>query len=625
MVLRACLTSQIQSSRLNLRGNPVRSGHIGGFATSVESQSPASVVHPARNGTKSTEVRLKSSYFLYAVLLSGPFLLKTQAQAPPAVITTSAEGSTYVPMDSWIYPALDRLHSLGYLNTAFFGIRPWTRLSIAHMLQEDSDRIDSDTDNDEAREIYLAVLREVQPDIDNGTELFHPSAQLESVYTQERGITGLPLRDSYHLGESITEDYGRPYESGFNDYSGFSARAEAGRFTLYYRGEYQHAPSAIGYSPTLFTYLSQTIDDIPITSNPVQDTIPAGTIAVANSSRVTEATLSYHLLGHEVSFGKSDHWLGPARGAAMLWSTNAENIYTFQIDRVEPLWVPGLSRLTGKFRYDFYVGSLKGHTFPNDPWVHIEKISFKPSVNMEIGFSRMVIWGGKGHEPVTLDTFFRSFFSVAAPNNRGTKDSRLDPGARFTAADFEYRLPGLHRWLTIYTDSTIHDNVSTVVSPWSDGLRPGIYLSQFPRVPHLDLRVEAATTDPGYVGKKDTLGRWLYWETVARQGPTNKGFLLGETVGRQDKGGQAWLTYHLSPQEEIQFNYRNTKASNAFILGGTTQNDFGGLIRKRLGKELEVLGSVQYEAWKAPVYQTGGRSDTTVSAQFTWFPRDKSQ
>src|ERR1700723_3683704 len=199
MVLRACLTSQIQSSRLNLRGNPVRSGHIGGFATSVESQSPASVVHPARNGTKSTEVRLKSSYFLYAVLLSGPFLLKTQAQAPPAVITTSAEGSTYVPMDSWIYPALDRLHSLGYLNTAFFGIRPWTRLSIAHMLQEDSDRIDSDTDNDEAREIYLAVLREVQPDIDNGTELFHPSAQLESVYTQERGITALPLRNSYHL------------------------------------------------------------------------------------------------------------------------------------------------------------------------------------------------------------------------------------------------------------------------------------------------------------------------------------------------------------------------------------------------------------------------------------------
>ncbi|HEY6448634.1 MAG TPA: capsule assembly Wzi family protein [Acidobacteriaceae bacterium] len=546
------------------------------------------------------------------------------AQVPPEVISTNAEGSTYVPMDSWMYPALDRLHSLGYLGTAFFGLRPWTRLSILHMLQESADRIDSDTNDDEARSIYLAVREELQPDLDNESELTHPKAELESVYSQFRGITGLPLRDSYHLGQSIIDDYGRPYEAGFNDYTGFSARAEAGRFTLYYRGEYQYAPSATGYSPALFTYLSQTLDKVPVASNPVQDTIPAGPVASTNVARVMEASLSYHLLNHEISIGKNDHWLGPGRGAAMLWSTNAEDTYTFQIDRVEPLWVPGLSRLAGKFRYDFSVGSLKGHTFPNDPWIHMEEISFKPSVNMEIGFSRVVIWGGDGHEPVTLHTFLRSFFSVAAPKFN-VKNSPLDPGARFTAANFEYRLPGLRKWLTIYTDSVIHDNVSTVVDPRSDGLRPGIYLSQFPGAPHLDLRVEAATTDPGHVGTRDSLGRWLYWEEVQRQGVTNKGFLLGDNIGRQDKGGQAWLTYHLSPEEEIQFSYRNVKASNKFIPGGTTQNEFDGLIRKRIGKQLEVLGTVQYEGWKAPIYQTGAQSDTEVAAQITWYPRQKSQ
>ncbi len=568
---------------------------------------------------------MKSSISLFAVLLSGAILFQTQAraQAPPEMITTSAEGSTYVPMDSWMYPALDRLHGMGYLNTAFFGIRPWTRLTIAHMLQESADRIDSDG-NDEARQIYLALMRELQPDIDNATELSHPSAQLESVFTNLRGITGTPLRDSFHLGASIVEDYGRPYEAGFNNYSGFSARAEAGRFTLYYRGEYQHAPSAIGYSPSLFTYLSHTVDGIPVASNPVQDTIPAGTIAAADNARVVEAVLSYHLLNHEVSIGKSDHWLGPARGGALLWSTNAENTYSFQIDRVEPLWIPGLSRLAGKFRYDFYVGSLKGHTDPNHPWVHVEKISFKPSVNMEIGFSRMVIWGGAGHEPVTLHTFLRSFFSVAAPPGN-VKASPRDPGARFSSADFEYRLPGLHHWLTIYTDSFIHDNVSPVVAPWSDGLRPGIYLSHFPGMEHLDLRVEAATTDPGQVGSRDKLGQWLYYETIQRQGPTNKGVLLGDPIGRQDKGGQAWLTYHLSPEEEIQVSYRNTKASNKFLTGGTTQNDFDGLVRKRIGKDIEVLGTVQYEGWKAPLYKTGAQNDTTIGAQITWFPHRNTQ
>ena len=39
-----------------------------------------------------------------------------------------------------------------------------------------------------------------------------------------------------------------------------------------------------------------------------------------------------------------------------------ENIYSFRINRVEPLYVPLLSRLTGPFRYDFLVGSLRGHT-----------------------------------------------------------------------------------------------------------------------------------------------------------------------------------------------------------------------------------------------------------------------
>jgi hypothetical protein len=543
-------------------------------------------------------------------------------QPPPEAITTSAEGSTYVPMESWIYPALDRLHALGYLNGAFLGIRPWTRLSIAHMLEQSADRIDTDENNDEARDIYLAVLHEVQPDIDNATELNHPDGELESVYTNLRGISGTPLRDSFHLGQTLIDDYGRPYEGGFNNYSGFSARAEAGRFTLYFRGEYQYAPSATGYSAALATYLSENIDGIPIASNPVQDTIPEGPIAVANNARIMEATFSYHLLGHEVSFGKSDHWLGPDQGAAMLWSNNAEDIYDFQIDRVEPLRIPGLSRLTGPFRYDFFVGSLKGHTDPNDPWVHVEKISFKPTKNLEFGFDRMVIWGGKDHEPITLHTFLKSFFSFQNVSV-AEKLSRDDPGARFGTFDFNYRLPYLRNWVTLYTDSLVHDDVSPISAPRRSGVHPGIYLARFPGMEHLDLRVEGANTDTPSSSLNN--GTFLYYETIQRQGPTNKGFLVGDWIGRQGKGGQSWLTYHLSGNEDIQFMYRNMKIDGNFFSGGTTQNDFQGAARKRIGKDIEVRGSVQYEGWKAPIYKTGAQSDTTVAGQITWYPREKTQ
>lgn len=614
------------------------------------------MIVPAPGTVNPAEVRLRTSFFLSAVLLFSAFLSRTDAQVttqqpfppgyqPPAeTITTSAQGSTYVPMDSWVYPALDRLHALGYLDSAFLGIRPWTRLSIAHMLEESSDRIDTDTGNDEARDIYLAVLNEVQPDINDATELHHPSGELESVYTNLRGISGTPLRDSFHLGQTLIDDYGRPYESGFNNYTGFSARAEAGRFTLYYRGEYQYAPSAAGYSATLANYLSCNVDGIyvnplmpfgPCILNPHQDTLPEGPIPVSNYGRVLEATLSYHLLGHEVSFGKSDHWLGPDQGAAMLWSDNAEDIYDFQIDRVEPLRIPGLSRLTGPFRYDFFVGSLKGHTDPNDPWVHMEKISFKPTKNLEFGFDRLVIWGGKGHEPITIHTFLKSFFSfqnvpvcdnaAGQPVTSGCvtgKFSRNDPGARFGTFDFNYRLPYLRNWVTLYTDSLVHDDVSPISAPRRSGVHPGIYLAQFPGLPHLDLRVEGANTNT--VSSAATDGRFLYYEVVQAQGPTNKGF-LPDWVGREGKGGQAWLTYHLSGNEDIQFMYRNAKINGDFIPGGTTQNDFQGEVRKRIGKDIEARGWVQYEGWKVPIYKTGAQSDTTAAAQITWYPREKTQ
>ncbi|NYF81166.1 capsule assembly Wzi family protein [Granulicella arctica] len=528
-------------------------------------------------------------------------------------------GSTYVPIDSWMYPAIDRLHSLGYINTAYSGIRPWTRLSIAHMLEESYSKINDDSRNDEACSIYRILQKELTPDVEDLNEPHEQHTELESTYTRILGISGTPLRDSFHLGQTITNDYGRPYEQGFNPISGFSTRSQAGRFALYFRGEYQHAPSAPGYSQSLANDLA-TIDAAPISSNPNQATIPSGPISPANNFRIVEANVSYFLLNHEFSFGKNDHWMGPARGGNFAWSNDAENIYAFQIDRIEPLYVPLVSRFTGSFRYQFFVGSLKGHTDPNDPWIHVEKISFKPTANLEMGFERSTIWGGEGHVPITLHTFLKSFFSFQnVPASE--KFSRNDPGARFGTFDFTYRLPFVRNWLTLYTDSLVHDDVSPIDAPRHAGVRPGIYLARFPHLEHLDLRVEAVSTDPP-TGRSSG-GNYLYTEFVQKQGYTNKGFILGDAIGRESKGGQSWLTYHLSPSEEVQFSYRNAKAAKDFIPGGTTQNVFRVSTIKRFNKDVELRGWIQHEAWKAPIYKTGKNTDTSVAVQLTWYLHGK--
>ena len=114
--------------------------------------------------------------------------------------------------------------------------------------------------------------------------------------------------------------------------------------------------------------------------------------------------------------------------------------------------------------------------------MHVEKLSFRPTSNLELGFERTVIWGGKGHEPITLHTFLRSFFSTSAPTP-AVKNSPADPGARFGAFDFTYRLPFLRNWLTLYSDSEVHDDVSPIDAPRRASIRPGLYLSHVPGIP----------------------------------------------------------------------------------------------------------------------------------------------
>ena len=533
-------------------------------------------------------------------------------------------------MDSWVYPALDRLHGLGYIDTAYMGLRPWTRLSIAHMLQLSADKIDNNVNDEEAREIYLAVQKEVSSDVESPGAKHAGRAEFESAYTILRGITGTPLRDSFHLGLTVVDDYGRPYGQGFNNYTGFSARAEAGRFSLYFRGEYQHSPSYTGYGPQLATYLADRVDFIPLEQYPVQSTLPQGVIPAQNRFSVLEALLSYHIWGTEISFGKNDHWWSPDKGGAMLQSNNAENTYAFEINRVEPLRIPVLSKLTGPFRYDFFVGSVPGHQAPIQPYEHALKISFKPTKDLEFGFSRTVIWGGMDrpclnsegviytcNQPITLHTFFHSFFSLQNVSAK-EKLSTNDPGARFSQFDFTWRLPFLRNWLTLYTDSVVHDDLSPVSAPRRSGVRPGIYLSHFPMVPKLDLRVEGASTDP--VSDAQAGGNFLYTEAIQKQGVTINGSLFADWVGRDGKGGQGWLTYHLSANENIQFMYRNAKADGGFILGGTTQNIYQIQVTKRFFKDVEVQGFFAHEGWKAPIYKPGLQNDNVIQARITWFP-----
>jgi hypothetical protein len=558
-------------------------------------------------------------FVLLFTLTAAPWLplLSQQTAAPPTLPAdldqvfsnsepdqTSNYGLVYVPLDSWVYPAFERLFSLGYADSAYLGMRPWTRTSCLRILKETYPKLQDAPKDQEAWQVFQALAEEFGAEAGQT----NPQARLHDVYTRNMYIKGRPINDSFHFGQTLINDYGRPYQGGFNALDGFTAWAEGYHFSLDVRGEYQHAPGRGAY-PESVQQLISNVDSTPL--------LPPEPVPQTNVFRLLNANFATSLFNHEISVGKADDWWGPTQSGSMAISNNAEPIYALRVNRAVPLRIPFISDVLGPFRYEFLFGSLKGHSYPNAPWVHAQKFSFKPTRNLEFGFSRVVIFAGKDHVPLTFGSFWHSFTSFSNVSV-AEKLSRDDPGFRSSSFDFTWRLPFVENWLTLYTDSIVHDDVSPLAAPRRAAVNPGLYLSHFPKVPHFDLRVEAVSTDPV---SSTQGGQFLYYENQYKDGYTNKGNLFGSWMGREGKGGQVWLTDWLSPKEYIQLGYRNAKVSKTFIPGGTTQNDINIRAVLRLKDDLELNAFGQAEFWKVPALAPGPRNDFTGSFQLTYFPK----
>src|SRR5271156_5914809 len=317
---------------------------------------------------------------------------------------TAPTGSPYVELDSWIYPAIERLAALGYIRLAYLGLRPWTRIECAHLVEEASDRIAfaGDGNSGEAAKLYYALQREFASDLETagGGGGGEATARLESLYSVTTRINGPPLNDSYHFGQTIINNYGRPYQEGINSYDGFSGYATAGRFTLYVRGEYQYAPSAPGFSQPIENLIGMLDQNPPRTAAPIPTT---------NQFRLLDTYVAAKVADWNFAFGKQSLWWGPGEGSVLIFSDNAEPIYMFRASRTAPFVLPWIFHWLGPIKTDFFVGKLSGNDFPPRPLIHGEVITLKPTPNLELGFSRTAEFGGVGRA-LTPAAVFNSYF-----------------------------------------------------------------------------------------------------------------------------------------------------------------------------------------------------------------------
>lgn len=538
-------------------------------------------------------------------------------------------GSSYVPLDSWVYPALERLVALGYIDTASLGLRPWTRLECARLLEEASD-LQADLESPtESQQLYDALSREfrVESDQIGGKSTSH--AQLESVYQRSLGISGRPLTDNYHFGETLLNDYGRPYEEGFNTVAGASGWATTGPLIVYVRGEYQYAPSAAAPSAATLNFF-HTTDSWPTT--------PAIPVAETSRFQLLDSYVGFNFANWQLSFGRRSLWWGPSDGGAMIYTNNIRPLNDmFTLDRVSPFRLPWLFRYLGDFRAQFFIGQVSGQQFITtqftgsstvktigqygkdlnpQPFLSGGKISVKLTKNFEFGISKTTLYGGPGN-PLTAKTFFQSSLGVhvhPTPTNPGGDvlgDAR-------TTADFSYRIPYLRDWMTLYGEALSEDEVSPIPFMRKSVSQGGLYFARIPKVSKLDLRLEGGYTSPTLF--YDGCNSCFYSNAQYVSGYTNDGQLNGTWVGRAAQGELIRTNYWLGPQKKIGLELRHRKIDRQYLPEGGTQNDVSVNADIFTGPGYRFSGNLQYERWRIPVLATNRQSNIAASFQFSFWP-----
>lgn len=534
----------------------------------------------------------------------------------------SNQGSPYVPLDSWVYEAFDRLAALGLVDSGFAGLRPWTRNECIRLMDEGLDHVNGDASGEGSR-LLIELQHEFQEDVNASDEGASATFRVESLYSRTEHISGQPLTDGYTFGQTQFNDFGRPYGQGWSTVNGFSASATWGRWFAYVRGEAQTAPS-IPALPLSTREVVQAVNLYPV--------LPPGTNQPSTQQfTLLDSYVGLMLSNWEFSFGKQSLLWGPGDGGPMMLSDNITPINMFRINRVSPFKLPSVLGWLGPMRIELFLGQLDGYQFvqsppPNgftgqngqeldpQPFIHGEKLSFKPTRNFEFGIFRTTVYGGPGY-PLTIHTFLRSLFSTT--NEVGGSPNK--PGDRRSGIDFSYRLPYLRDWVTFYGDGFTDDQFSPIGYFDRSAWHAGLYFSHIPRIPKLDLRVEGVYTDNpigGNVGDG-----FYYFNFTWRNGYTNDGNLIGSWIGRDGQGAQAWTNYWFNARDRLQFSYRHQKISPGFIPRGGTVTDVSVRGDYWFRPSFGISASVQYERWLFPVIQPNHQTDVSATVEFLFQPQ----
>ena len=389
-------------------------------------------------------------------------------------------GDVDVPLDSWVYRALDRLQASGLVESGSLSSRPISRREAARLTVEARRRT---AERGEKR--YDGAIRRLEQefsaeirDMDNHTRTSY-LRPLDEVRAE--GLFRDDASDPYN-------DRGRESRDGLNTRMSASSRAEWGPFSGYLRWEGQHLP---------------------------QD----GAEPEDASGRVDEGYGRISLGNWNLTAGREALWWGPGRHGSLLLSDNARPFDLLRFGNDQPVLLPWLMERLGPIRVETFLTRLEGdREGPEHPYLAGMRMTIMPLPYLELGASRVAMFGGSGR-PVDWQT------GRDIMTGRGENEP-AGPGDQLASLDCRLTVPWSAQPFQLYGELGGEDMAGFFFS--RQAYLAGVYLPRLGPASLLDLRVEFADTD---YSRREGYPRTWYTHGTYTEGYTYDDRFIGHHAG----------------------------------------------------------------------------------------------
>ncbi|OGW33348.1 MAG: hypothetical protein A2X58_11410 [Nitrospirae bacterium GWC2_56_14] len=404
------------------------------------------------------------------------------------------KASTYLDLGDPAYLLFSRLEAEGVIRSALLTTKPMSRTEAVRLLEEAGK-------NAEGRSDFIkSLVRELSQRIGPESSGSSGVKPVESLYGKYVNTNAAARSLTYKLAREKEQalnynNDGILYGHGSNGQAGITSRADdLGRFSFYFNPEFT---AAQGEGSELFFRKAYAVLD----------------------------------LGWDLIAGKNSQWWGPGYHGAILLSNNAEPFTMLQITNPVPSTLPWIFSYLGTYRFTYFVTQLeKDRADIAEPYFWGMRVVFKPHPNLEIGFERTALLGGRGR-PTDVGTWLNSMF--------GTRehDREQNPGDQRAGYDLKLTLPFELQPLQVYWEEAGEENRQrNSRMPYKLADLYGFYLPRVLSYERISLRAEYATNHVSY---------WpdvWYTHGVYTAGYTYNGQIMGHHMGTDSRDLFAELT-----------------------------------------------------------------------------------